>query len=170
MLNIIVHIKDKSNVLADTLSRLISIDPDVKLEPEPEGHEFRQYCFEELPKASSYTVNEIITGTVIETHNADITEHVTTYSIPLPSFKIHELQESNEKLCLLYPSIEKGYLADSGYFVDKEDDLLWWKILDNSQQFEPVVLSNNLISTALLLAHDHTGHNGFRITYAALKR
>ena len=29
-----VHIKGKSNVLADTLSRLISIDPDVKLEPE----------------------------------------------------------------------------------------------------------------------------------------
>ena len=28
------HIKGKSNVLADTLSRFISIDPDVKLEPE----------------------------------------------------------------------------------------------------------------------------------------
>ena len=42
-----VHIKGKSNVLADTLSRLISIDPDVKLEPELESHEFRQYCFEE---------------------------------------------------------------------------------------------------------------------------
>ena len=26
-----------------------------------------------------------------------------------------------------------------------------------------------MISTALLLAHDHTGHNGFRRTYAALK-
>ena len=48
-----VHIKGKSNVLADTLSRLISIDPDVKLEPELESHEFGQYCFEELPKASS---------------------------------------------------------------------------------------------------------------------
>ena len=118
------HIKGKSNVLADTLSRLISIDPDVKLEPELEGHEFRQYCFEELPKASSCTVNEIITGMVIEVHNADITEPVTTYSIPLPSFKIHELQESDKKLCLLCPRIEKGHLADSGYFIDKEGDLL----------------------------------------------
>ena len=119
-----VHIKGKSNVLADTLSRLISIDPDVKLEPELEGHEFGQYCFEELPKALSYTVNEIITGMVIETHDADITEPVTTYSIPLPSFKICELQESDKKLCLLHPRIEKGHLADSGYFVDKEDNLL----------------------------------------------
>ena len=163
-----MHIKGKSNVLADTLSRLISIDPDVKLEPELEGHEFGQYCFEELPKASSYTVNEIITGMVIETHNADITEPVTTYSMPLSSFKICELQESDEKLCLLCPRIEKGHLVDSGYFVDKEDDPLQRRILDNSQQFEPVVLPNSLISTALLLAHDHTSHNGFRRTYAAL--
>ena len=109
-----VHIKGKSNVLADTLSRLISIDhPDVKLEPELEGHEFGQYCFEELPKTSSYTVNKIITGTVIEAYDADITEPVTTYSIPLPSFKICELQESNKKLHLLCPRIEKGYLVDS---------------------------------------------------------
>ena len=71
------------------------------------------------------TVNEIITGMVTEAHDADITEPITTYSIPLPSFKIHQLQESDEKLCLLHPMIEKGHLADSGYFIDKEDDLLW---------------------------------------------
>ena len=80
------HIKGKSNVLADTLSRLISIHLDVKLEPELEGYEFGQYCFEELPKASSYMVNKIITGQVVEAHDADITEPITTYSIPLPSF------------------------------------------------------------------------------------
>ena len=93
------NIRGKSNVLADTLSRLISIDLNVKLEPELEVYEFGQYCFEELPKASSYAVNEIITGQVIESHDADITEPITTYSIPLPSFKLHELQESDEKLC-----------------------------------------------------------------------
>ena len=94
----LVHIKGKSNVLADTLSRLISINPDVKLEPELEGYEFRQYCFEELPKASSYTVNEIITGQVVEAHNADITEPITTYSIPLPNSMIHELQECDKRI------------------------------------------------------------------------
>ena len=164
-----VHIKGKSNVLADTLSRLISIDPDVKLEPELEGYEFRKYCFEELPKASSNTVNEIIMGQVIEAHNADITEHITTYSIPLPNSKIHKLQEGDERICWLHPRIEKGQLTDSGYFIDPEDDLLRWKILDNSQNFEPVVLPNSLINTALLLAYDHTAPE-FRRTYVALKR
>ena len=67
------------------------------------------------------------------------------------------------------PRIEKGHLADSGYFIDKEDGLLRQRISDNLQDFKPVVLPNSLISTALLLAHDHTGHNGFRRTYAALK-
>ena len=76
------HTKGKLNVLADTLSRLISIDPDVKLEPELAGYEFGQYCFEELPKASSYTVNELIASQVIEAHNAHITEAITTYPCP----------------------------------------------------------------------------------------
>ena len=119
-----VHIKTKSNVLADTLSRLISINPDVKLEPELEGYEFGQYYFEELPKGSSYTVNEIIMGQVIEAHDADITEPITTYSIPLPNSKIYELQECDEKICQLWPRIKKGQLTDSGYFIDPEDDLL----------------------------------------------
>ena len=103
-----MHIKGKSNVLADTLSRLISIDLDVKLEPELEGYEFGQYCFEELPKTSSYTTNEIITGPVIEALDAYITEPITTYSIPLPTSKIHRLQESDEKICQLCPQIEKA--------------------------------------------------------------
>ena len=101
------HIKGKSNVLADTLSRLISIDPDVELEPELQGYEFRQYCFEELPKAASYTVNEIITEKVTEAHNADITEPITTYSLPLPSCKLQELQESDENFANFTPGSRK---------------------------------------------------------------
>ena len=46
-----VHISGKANILADTLSRLIDTDPDLKQQPELEGHEFSKYCFETLPKA-----------------------------------------------------------------------------------------------------------------------
>ena len=45
-----VHISGKANILADTLSRLIDTDPDLKQQPELEGHEFSKYCFETLPK------------------------------------------------------------------------------------------------------------------------
>ena len=46
---------------------------------------------------------------------------------------------------------------------------MWQRISDNLQDFKPVLLPNSLISMALLLAHDHTVHNGFRRTHAALK-
>ena len=37
------------NNLADTLSRLIEMDEDIKLQPEEEGKEFGYFPFEELP-------------------------------------------------------------------------------------------------------------------------
>ena len=43
-INIIcVHILGKDNILADTLSRLIDMDPDLKQQPELQDHEFRKY-------------------------------------------------------------------------------------------------------------------------------
>ena len=44
------EISGKANILADTLSRLIDTNPDLKQHPEVEGHEFSKYCFETLPK------------------------------------------------------------------------------------------------------------------------
>ena len=41
-----VHISGKDNVLADTLSRLIDMDPDLKQQPKLQDHEFGKYCFE----------------------------------------------------------------------------------------------------------------------------
>ena len=43
------HIKGQNNVLADTLSCLIDIDPDTQLTPEGKGYEFGYAVFEELP-------------------------------------------------------------------------------------------------------------------------
>ena len=57
-----VHIAGKDNILADTLSRLINIDPDVKQEPELKDYEFGCYSFETLPKAKGTTVGETLTS------------------------------------------------------------------------------------------------------------
>ena len=45
------HISGKDNILADTLSRLIDINPDVELQPELKDYEFGHYAFKTLPKA-----------------------------------------------------------------------------------------------------------------------
>ena len=41
-----VYIKGIKNTLADTMSRLIDIDPQIQPEPEPEGYEFGYYMFD----------------------------------------------------------------------------------------------------------------------------
>ena len=43
------YIKGIKNTLADTMSLLIEIDPQIQSEPEPEGYEFGYYTFNSLP-------------------------------------------------------------------------------------------------------------------------
>ena len=57
-----VHISGKDNVLADTRSRLIDMDPDLKQQPKLQDLEFRRYCFETLPKARGYRSHQNIGG------------------------------------------------------------------------------------------------------------
>ena len=65
------NIKGSSNVLADTLSCLIVIDPDTSLTPEGQGYEFGYAIFEKFPevKTNTYEVNEVIVGTKKEIKN-----------------------------------------------------------------------------------------------------
>ena len=62
------YIKGSSNILADTLSHLIAIDPDTPTTPEEPGYEFGYAIFEEFQKVQTktYEVNEVIVGTDTE--------------------------------------------------------------------------------------------------------
>ena len=48
------------NVLADTLSRLIEVDSDVKLPEEKEGQEFGYIPFKQLPPVQVETLEEVL--------------------------------------------------------------------------------------------------------------
>ena len=63
--------KGSNNILADTLSHLIVIDPDTPLTPEGQGYEFGYAVFEEFPKVktNTYEFNEVIVGTKKEIKN-----------------------------------------------------------------------------------------------------
>ena len=54
------HIKGQNNVLTDTLSCLIDIDPGTQLTSEGKGYEFG-YA-EELPDNYTFEINEVIAG------------------------------------------------------------------------------------------------------------
>ena len=48
------------NTLADTLSRLIQMDEDIKLHPEEEGKEFGYFPFKEFPPVTTQLIKEVI--------------------------------------------------------------------------------------------------------------
>ena len=58
------HISGIWYTLADTLSRIIRVDADMKLDPEKEGYEFGYSCFEELSPAEVFNLEEMVTKEV----------------------------------------------------------------------------------------------------------
>ena len=56
------YIKGSNNILVDTLSHLITIDPDTPLTLEEQGYVLGYAIFEEFPrvKTKAYEVNEVI--------------------------------------------------------------------------------------------------------------
>ena len=92
-----VHIAGKDNILADTLSRLIDIAPDVELQPELKDCEFGHYAFETLPKAKGKMVPEVITSV----DGVDVCEINITYDNSENSPYSVKLPLSNEKFSCL---------------------------------------------------------------------
>ena len=70
-------IQGSRNTLADSLSRLLDIEPEAANAPEPEGQEFGTYCFQELEKAEVREVYEKIENiTVGYWHAGSFSTHV----------------------------------------------------------------------------------------------
>ena len=85
------------NTLADTLSRLIDMDENIKLQPEEEGKEFGYFPFEELPLVTTQVVEEVIKCEIgnINIQHADPVEINVEIQLPLKDEKLVKLQESD---------------------------------------------------------------------------
>ena len=85
------------NTLADTLSRLIEMDENIKLQPEDEGKEFGYFPFEELPPVTTQVVEEVIKCEIgnINIQHADPVQVNTDISLPMKDEKLVKLQESD---------------------------------------------------------------------------
>ena len=85
------------NTLADTLSRLIEMDENIKLLPEEEGKEFEYFPFKELPSVTTQVIEEVIEceiGNINIQHTNPV--HVNMdISLPLKDEKLVKLQESD---------------------------------------------------------------------------
>ena len=160
-------IKGKSNILADVLSRLIDIDPEVKNEPEEPGHEFGYACFEELPPVSITEINEVLSADVTIKADPDLASTPVTMDLPISLDKCRELQASDAKCLDLTQRLLQGKLDATIYVI--EDGVLRRRIKQGIQE-TAIVLPQCLQDPVLVLAHDKAGHNGSKRTYEAVRK
>ena len=166
------YIKGSSNILADTLSRLIAIDPDTPTMPEEPGYEFGYAIFEEFPKVQTktYEVNEVIVGTDTEIikNDPDLQNSLQCIQNPIAPQRLKKLQQQDPNIEILKCKLQNNRLDKEYYSLD-EDELLMRKVIDGGHEFHAIYLPSVLIFQVLRTAHDDLGHNGFPRTYAALK-
>ena len=152
------YIKGIKNTLADTMSRLMQIDPEAELCPEKEGYEFGYHAFEDMEPVKC-VVQEIKVSQPKD-------------PIPLPQEEIKLLQafQAKDKFCKdINSKLQQRQLQDKNPYY-KEDGILKRYVEDGKQKFGVVVLPQVLSNAALQLAHEGLGHNGSPRTYTLLKR
>ena len=157
------YIKGIKNTLADTMSRLIDIDPQIQQDPEPEGYEFGYFAFDTLPvmEVSAVETKECLGGGKENNMNSIV-------SLPLSDSMLSNLQ-SQEMFCShILTQIEKGKIKEGQIYV-VQNKILKRYVIDGNNTYETIVLSRALTAQVLRMAHDDLGHNGTHRTYMLLK-
>ena len=158
------------NNLADSLSRLLEVDPEAKLQPEKEGCEFGTYCFKELNETGEISpdfwkpLKDSIENLEI-THDENYAKEV---KLPLSNKQMIQLQKNDMEARDIVNNLRKEK-SNAKMYILHEGVLcrLWIEERETFRcTFAPAVLRDPL----LVLAHNQNGHNGGRCTYMALKR
>ena len=111
------------------MSRLIQIDPEAKLNPEPEGYEFGYHAFEDMEPIKS-DIQEI----KISTEKEPITLAQEEIKLPLSDEKLLALQ-AKDKFCNdISNKLQNGQLQDKNPYY-KENEILKRYVEDGKQRF-----------------------------------
>ena len=100
------YIKGIKNTLADTMSRLIDIDPQVQPESEPEGYEFGYYTFDSLPTLEVSNV-ETSQDTSLNVNDTDAPNN-DLWNLPISNDTLFRLQQKDMFCNNILNQIEKG--------------------------------------------------------------
>ena len=123
-------------MLADILSRIIKVDPDVQSECEKEGYEFGYSCFEELPPVEVFEVEERIAKDMKLQPDVDIEIPEMECTLPVPTVKLHELQLKDELCQKKARQVNTNTDTSRSYYIDRDGVLRKsWKTM--KKYFKP---------------------------------
>ena len=113
------YIKGIKNTLADTMSRLVALDPDNQLVDEPEGFEYGYYAFDNIdPIKTQVEVNEMTNKKVVTTSVDSPGEDIT---LPIEDIKLIELQKEDKFCKNILNMLANNKLQNKNpYYVENE--------------------------------------------------
>ena len=87
------YIKGIKNTLADTMSWLINIDPQVQQDSEPEGYEFGYYTYDTLPTLEASNIETIQDESVHVNDESNVNNSLL--ELPIDNNTLFELQQKD---------------------------------------------------------------------------
>ena len=122
-------------MLADTMSRLMDINPTTQLKSEPVGYEFGYYVFDPLPPMRVEELEEQITKTNIKQTNNENNIGIEI----LPHDKLLELQDHNKQCTKIIKLLKENKMPPrKPYFLRK--DILYRIVREDTSDYEVIVL------------------------------
>ena len=161
------YIKGIKNTFADTMSRLINIDPQVQQNSEPEGYEFGYYTFDTLPTLEVSNI-EITQDTSVCVNNNNNANN-NLLKLPIDNHTLFRLQQKDRFYANILAQMEKGNIIKRQLYII-QDKLLKRYVVDGNNMYETIVLPRALTAQILRMARDNLGHNGTHRSYTMLKR
>ena len=166
------YVKGIKNTLADTMSRLVTLDPDISLVREPDGYQFGK----QVGSDSNVAEVEVKLISLAPVAPASKTGNLAD---PIPDKDVLHWGISPEEI--IQRQIEDKFFQNIRNRISKEGpkavypyylegELLMHYIEDNKQKFEAIVIPRDLAKVVLKLAHDDLGHNGSARTYMIIRR
>ena len=106
------YIKGIKNTLADTMSRLIDIDPQVQQNPEPKGYEFGYFTFDTLSVIEVSAIEMKKTSDGEKENNMD-----SVIDLPLTDGMLSNLQSQDTFCSHILMQIENGNIKEGQVYV-----------------------------------------------------
>ncbi|MCG8622081.1 MAG: DDE-type integrase/transposase/recombinase, partial [Proteobacteria bacterium] len=169
------YIEGIKNTLADTMSHLVHITPEIEKEPELPDQEFGKYVFEKLDPV----LVEAVFSSKSDTREPDISKKDMSEPIPkdlsvewpLTLDQLRKLQIKDsfcKKTIKRVMTDTKDKKMSYPYFI--RQGVLNRYVQDGKQRFETRVVPQACADNLLRLAHDDLGHNGSARTYMLLRQ